>query len=121
MQIRHHPDEGDSTVLADRVRIADGFVSRTVGLMGRKPLQPGEAMLFRFRRSGKRQIHTMFVRAPIDVIWIEAERVTGIETFEPWSLGATNPADTVVELPAGEAAAVAVGDVVRADRVATST
>lgn len=110
-----HTVEGRESILADRLHFADSFLARTVGLMGRRPLEKGEAMVFRFDMTDDRQIHTMFVRAPIDVIWIEAERVTAIETFDPWSVGATEQADTVIELPAGTAEAVTPGDVVRID------
>lgn len=121
MQLVHHPADGDPVVLADAVRSADGFIARTLGLMGRRPLEPGEAMLFRFGDAGRRQIHTMFVRGAIDVVWVEAERVRAVETFDPWSIGTTHRADTVIEFPAGTAEGVAPDDILRVRRDSPAT
>ena len=122
MQVVHRRQSAaDERLLAEDVWTADTLLRRMVGLMGRRPLEPGEAVVFRLRRSADRRIHTMFVRGAIDVIWIEAERVTAVETFSPWSLGASNPADTVIELPAGRAEAVEPGDIVRLDRATNGT
>lgn len=112
MQVVHRTAAGETTVLADQIRLADGFIAKTRGLMGRSPLQPGEAMVFPFDQVGRRQIHTMFVFAAIDVLWIEAERVRAKTTFSPWSLGEAHPADTVIELPADTARGVEVGDII---------
>ena len=113
VQVIHHSTTDESAVLAEHVRLAEGFIARTLGLMGRSPLAPGEAMVFPFPDVGRRQIHTLFLRAAIDILWIEAERVTAKTTLRQWSLGETHQADTVIELPAGAAAAVHVGDIVK--------
>lgn len=99
--------------LATSLRLADRPVSRFVGLMGQPPLTRDEAMVFRFPVVRSRRIHTWFVRAPIDVLWLQRERVTAIATLQPWTFGKTAPADTVIELPAGKAACVEIDDVVR--------
>lgn len=83
--------------------------------MGKRPLTAQEALVFRFAESGQRHIHTFFVRATIDVVWVERERVTAIETMRPWRVGTRAKADTVIELAAGGASDVAVGDVVQID------
>ena len=122
MQIVHRSQStADERLLAEDVRTADNVFRRMVGLMGRRPLEPGEAAVFRFGRSTDRRIHTMFVRGAIDVIWIDAERVTAVERFSPWSVGASYPADTIIELPPGRAEGVDPGDIVRLDRATSGT
>lgn len=111
-----HRQNGGTTTLATDVRLADGFFEQRIGLMGKRPLRDGEALVFRFSEPSTRHIHTFFVRAPIDVVWVERERVRAIETMRPWRLGTRAVADTIVELPAGAAADVDVDDVLRIDR-----
>jgi uncharacterized membrane protein (UPF0127 family) len=84
-------------------RVADGFRSRFLGLMGRPGLPAGEGMLFVMSGS----IHTFFMRFTLDVGFLDAEgtalRVVGVR---PWRL-ARAPRGTrfVLELAAGQAAA----------------
>lgn len=114
VELRHKRD-GTVDRIAEHVRFADGFIEKRIGLMGKPPLQDGEALVFRFDDSATRHIHTMFLRAPIDVIWLERERVTAVETFLPWQFGTRASGDTIVELPAGTADDVLLGDVVWID------
>lgn len=113
MRLVHHPDSGPSTILADRVRLADGPLSRARGLMGTTGLPHGEALVFRFRGVAPRRVHTLLVRGSIDVIWTTTETVRERRTMTPWSLGERNRADTVIELPAGAAEDVQIGDRLR--------
>ena len=110
-----HRKNGGTTTLATDVRLADGFFEQRIGLMGKRPLRVDEALVFRFAEPRPRQIHTLFVRAPIDVIWVKRERVTAVEPIRPWRLGTRAVADTVIELSGGAAANVGVDDVVRID------
>ena len=81
------------------VEIADSFSKRLFGLMGKRALPPGYALVFPNTRS----IHTCFMRMPIDVMYLDAEdRVLGTQTIEPWRLGkAPKGTATVVECAAG--------------------
>ena len=101
VQVIHCSSDGTSRTLATRVRLRDGLIGSARGLIGGPRLTAGEAMVFRFRRPANRRVHTIFVRYPIDVVWVAAETVVAVSTLQPWSLGETALAHTIVELPAG--------------------
>ncbi len=58
-------------VIADRVRIADGFFARLWGLQGKKELNEGEGLLIR----PCRQIHTFNMRFSLDVLFLSEEGI----------------------------------------------
>jgi uncharacterized membrane protein (UPF0127 family) len=62
---------GESKPVATRVRVADGFWLRARGLLGHGPLEPGEGMLL----GPCRAIHTVGMRSPIDVAFLDEENV----------------------------------------------
>lgn len=104
--------ERTEEVLADRVRWARTFYTRARGLIGRPDLGSGEALVI----DRASQVHTFFVRSPIDVVFCDATW-TVIHVISPmqrrrvsrWVRGTR----WVVELPAGAAAEVERGDVLR--------
>lgn len=51
---------------AIKTKLARSFFSRLLGLIGKKP-KPGEALLI----IPCKQVHTFFMQAPIDVIYID--------------------------------------------------
>ncbi len=72
------------------------------GLLGRSGLEAGEGMLF--PRTGS--VHTMFMRFPIDVVFLDAElRVLSVREAVPaWHAVKERGAKWTLELAAGEAA-----------------
>lgn len=107
--VLHHPALGPARPLATRVGLADGFFSRLRGLMGRAPLAAGEGLWIR----PCQQVHTQFMRGPIDVLFLDAEgRVLQcIPAMKPWRFSPfLREARSVLELAPGAAAGVAVGD-----------
>lgn len=80
------------------------------GLLGRSDLPRGEGILLRPAAS----VHTLFMRFPIDVVFLDDElEVLGIAAeLPPWRAAAQRKADAALELPAGECArrGLAVGD-----------
>jgi len=97
--------------LVTKGRVADTFWRRLRGLMGSRPLKPGEGVLV----VPCRAIHTHFMRFPIDVLYVNAAmEVIGIdEKLPPWHFGAPRRhARFVIELPAGtvEATGTRLGD-----------
>lgn len=86
--------------LAGEVREADTFTKRLRGLMFEESLPQGCALHIRPCRS----VHTWFMRFPIDVLFLDADRkVVGLEENVPpgrWAVGCKEAA-SVVELPAG--------------------
>src|SRR6056297_834014 len=121
MRVVHDPD-GERRALATDVEIADTFVTKTLGLMGQSSIPDEYALVFTFGEPDflhrlfdtipRQYIHMLFVRTPLDVLWLREDEVVKTETLSPWfGLGAAR-ADTIIELPAGAAEAVEVGDTV---------
>jgi uncharacterized membrane protein (UPF0127 family) len=93
-----------------RCAIAERYVERLVGLLGRRSLPPGEGMLIRPASS----VHTFFMRFPIDVVFLDRRGVVvGVRrSVPPWRAAFARRARSVLELPAGESAGagIEVGD-----------
>lgn len=107
MQVRH---EGE--LLATDVEVARSLPARMRGLMGRRSVPEDYALVIPFDHSARRAVHMLFVRSPIDVVWIADDRVTRRATLSPWTGLAWSRADTVIELAAGAASHVVEGDCV---------
>lgn len=77
------------------------FWERSVGLLGRRRLPPGEGLLIERCNS----VHTFFMRFAIDVVFLNRQNdVIKIEKkMKPFRLAMAPRARSVVELPAGEA------------------
>ncbi len=97
-------------ILAEKVRIADNFINRFLGLMGKKSLENGEGLLLLRCPS----IHCFFMKISIDVIYISRNmEVLGIETLKPWSIGKHfRKTVHILELKEGAASRVKVGDTI---------
>jgi uncharacterized membrane protein (UPF0127 family) len=76
------------------------------GLLGRRNLPQGEGMLF--PRTGS--VHTMFMRFPIDVVFLDGElTVLSVKPgVPPWKAVKQKGAKWTLELAAGEAARVGI-------------
>lgn len=97
--------------VAARVRRADRPWSRMVGLLGRRSLAEDEGLLLVPCTS----IHTLLMRFPIDVIYMNREHVVvkAIRALRPFRFSAClRGGHSVLELPAGaiEASGTRVGD-----------
>src|SRR5439155_10279594 len=92
----------DGRVVCERCAVADRAHHRMRGLLGRRRLQPGEGMVLRPAWN----IHTAFMRFPIDVVFLDADQVViRIESdLAPWRTVSCRGAREVVELAAGECA-----------------
>ncbi|MGM0398868.1 MAG: DUF192 domain-containing protein [Halobacteriota archaeon] len=112
MYLRHER-AGEHRRLATDVQTADSVLAQMRGLMFRRSIPDDFALVFRFDSVGNRDVHMLFVFEPLDVIWIVDEEVVRVERLEPWTGVAAHEADTLVELAAGGADDVSVGDIVR--------
>ena len=104
-------NKSKGTVITTRMRVADSPWTRFWGLIGRKALADGEALLLKPCSS----IHTIFMRFPIDVVFIDAHNqvVKVVSELQPFRLAvALHDTQSVLELEAGAAtqADVAPGD-----------
>lgn len=119
----HQPEdtlgEGGSEprVLTDDVEVADSTLAQMRGLMFRSEI-PGALVLevgggFSLTGGPPRQfVHMLFVREPLDVIWLADSEVQKVARMQPWRSVGMAEADRILELPAGDAAGVSVGDTV---------
>jgi uncharacterized membrane protein (UPF0127 family) len=80
------------------------------GLLGRKRLPRGHGLLIKPTWS----IHTMFMRFPIDVVFLDRDRtvVRVVHALRPWRVAGARRAVAALELAAGAAAeaGIEVGD-----------
>lgn len=93
-----HPRTG--RVLAERLLVPRTFIGRGVGLMFRRPLQPGAGMWIA-PCSG---IHTFFMRFAIDAVFVDRRlRIVRVRLgLRPWRLvPLVLGGHSVIELPAG--------------------
>lgn len=76
--------ETTSQIVVTRLKIADGFWSRLVGLQFRRKLPSGAGLLLVPCNS----VHTCFVRFPVDVVFLDrGGRVLAIrQNLRPWRL-----------------------------------
>ncbi|MEF8812763.1 MAG: DUF192 domain-containing protein [Halovenus sp.] len=114
----------EAAVLATDVEVADSALSQARGLMFRSGvpedyalvLEVGGGGLLPFSGGPSRQIvHMLFVRFPIDVVWLVDDEVTKVARLRPWRSVRLGTADRILELPAGAAADVSAGDTVRVE------
>lgn len=100
----------DGTVVCERCSVAYRMLPRMKGLLGRKSLARDEGMLIRPAPS----IHTLFMRFPIDVVFLsrQGEVLRIAEHVAPWRARSCRHSYAVLELAAGEAGrrGLAVGD-----------
>jgi uncharacterized membrane protein (UPF0127 family) len=96
--------KSDQQVIATRLEVADSFLLRMRGLIGRKVLHAGEGMLFPRCNS----IHMWCMSIPIDVVFLRRNEAEWIivklcRSLRPWKLLPVGsfPADDTLELPEG--------------------
>lgn len=98
-------------VLADRATMADTFTTRLVGLLGRVGLAAGEGLVLKPCQA----VHTLFMRFPIDVIFVDPglRVVRTTSALAPYRQSAyQRDAKCIIELPSGTIASsgTKVGD-----------
>jgi hypothetical protein len=89
-----------NSILADEVTVADNFFTRLNGLLGKKYLQKGKALIIRPCNT----VHTFFMRFSIDVIFIDKKYkvIKIISCLKPFSFsGVCWKAILVIEFPSG--------------------
>lgn len=98
----------DGAIVCARCEIADTPLLRMRGLLGRASLAADEGLLIRPAGS----IHMLFMRFAIDAVFCDRDLgVVAIRRdLRPWRFAAARGSKVVVELPAGGASGVEVGD-----------
>ncbi len=108
-----HDADGIERTLATDVEVAEDVISQGIGLMFRRSIPDDYALVFRFSSVSKRGLHMVFVPFDIDALWLVDGHVRRKKRLSAWTGYGRAEADTIIELPAGAASAVSVGDVVR--------
>ena len=90
----------DGRIICETVQVADTILRRMRGLLGRRGLEPGEGLLLRPAWS----IHTMFMRFPIDVVFVDHDLIVIriAHSLRPFKTASCRGGREVVELAAGE-------------------
>ncbi len=91
-------------LLASQGLVADTFVRRFVGLMGKKDLPFGSALHI----SPCNSIHTFFMKIPIDAVFLDKQLkvVKVCSAMVPWRISSIYfGAHSVLELPSGTSSA----------------
>ncbi|WP_435195916.1 DUF192 domain-containing protein [Natronomonas sp. EA1] len=122
MRLIRNP-EGGREVIATDIEFADSLVTQGRGLMFRRSIPDDYALVFRFGELGtvgsllaggsgvrNRGLHMLFVPFDIDAVWLVDGEVREVQRLRAWRGHGSARADTVVELPAGAADSVEVGD-----------
>lgn len=104
--------EATGRVLAERITLATRWHERARGLIGRPPLEAGEALVI----ERAKQVHTFGLASPIDVVFCDAgwTVLQVVVSMAPkrvtrWVRGTR----FVIELPSGAAGGVQPGDRLR--------
>jgi len=100
-----------NTVLGERIGVAETSLTRVVGLLGKRGLEPGTGLLI----IPSQAIHTVAMKFPIDVLFVDKKwRVVHVRpAMPPYRLtGIHWKARCVIELPSGRIAQTSteVGD-----------
>ncbi len=113
MRLVHRPDDDDtdeSRVLANDADVARTRLEQARGLMFRRSIPDGYALVFPFDEPDTRWLHMLFVPFAIDAIWLVDDEVTATKRLAPFVGLGRGRADTILEIPAGAGENVAVGD-----------
>jgi len=116
VRLVHRPDAtGDrtETVLASDVDVARSTLEQARGLMFRRSIRDDYALVFPFDEPDTQWLHMLFVPFAIDAVWLVDGEVTARKRLAPFVGLGRGDADTVIELPAGAAESVTVGDELR--------
>jgi Uncharacterized conserved protein len=119
-RVVHDPADGPERVLATEVAVADSMLARARGLMFRSSVPEEFALVMEmgdglFGRPARQGVHTLFVRFPIDVVWLVDDEVQQVSRMRPWRSLVSARADRILELPAGNAEGVDTGETVRVE------
>ncbi|MFT4249893.1 MAG: DUF192 domain-containing protein [Candidatus Woesearchaeota archaeon] len=105
-------------VLAEQTILVKSFFGQAHGLMFRKPLT-NQGWVFLLKRASKWHLTNLFVFFAIDALWLDKDKnVLQKKTLQPFQLHAAGIANTryVIELHAGSAKNVRVGDRISWDK-----
>lgn len=90
-----------NSLIADDVKVAENFFSRSIGLLSKKSLSQGEGLVIKPCCS----VHTFFMKFSIDVLFVggNGNIIALYENVKPYRILPIHPTSRyVIELPAGQ-------------------
>ncbi len=76
----------NGTPIANEISYAKNIFSQMLGLMLHKSIPVDFALIFVLKRPGTVGVHMLFMRFPIDVIFLDADKkIIGTATLKPWT------------------------------------
>ncbi|VVB86440.1 putative ACR [uncultured archaeon] len=76
----------NSFEIAKNIEICRTLTSQTLGLMFRSQIPDNYAMIFVMKKPSSAGIHMLFMRFPIDVIFLDEEKtIIGLAHLKPWT------------------------------------
>ena len=105
-----------NNLIADDVKVANNFFTRSVGLLSKKTISDNEGLIIKPCCS----IHTFFMKFSIDVLFVNKkdEVVALYENVKPWRILPIHlKSDYVIELSAGQISNknICKGDIIRVE------
>jgi uncharacterized protein len=84
-----------------KVKVAESFFERAIGLMGCSHISPDQAMLFPNCSS----VHTCWMKMPIDIVFLDKKGTVLRVIYEvlPWRVVRCKGAHSVLEMASGAA------------------
>ena len=103
-------------IIAPQLQVAENFVDRLLGMMGKKAFPEGYALWIKKCNS----VQTTFMHMPIDVIFLDRSQKVQklIWNMKPWRFSPfVWSADSVVEIPPGriEKDSIKLGDILNVE------
>ena len=76
----------NGTPIANEISYAKNIFSQMLGLMLHKSIPWDFALIFVLKRPGTVGVHMLFMRFPIDVIFLDSDKkIIGTATLKPWT------------------------------------
>ena len=96
--------KSNGKIVASDMEFARSIISQTLGLMFRKNIKNDYALVFEMRKPKRVSLHMLFVRFPIDVLFMdESKTITKTAQLNPWTGRASSNEKVkyIIEMPDG--------------------
>ena len=96
--------KSNGKIIASDMEFARSITSQTLGLMFRKNIKNDYALVFEMRKPKRVSLHMLFVKFPIDVLFLDdSKTITKIAQLNPWTGRASSGEKIkyIIEMPHG--------------------
>ena len=96
--------KSNGKIVASDMEFARSIISQTLGLMFRKNIKNDYALVFEMRKPKRVSLHMLFVKFPIDVLFLDnSKTIIRTAQLNPWT-GRASSGDKIkyiIEMPKG--------------------